>query len=48
MESQKIQLNQSGYSVFSLCLDFRQRMEQLHRLTEKMLDSNSKEDEITD
>jgi hypothetical protein len=37
-------INQSRYSAFALCQEFRQRLVQLHRLTEKLVETKTEED----
>ena len=45
MEGKEVKFNRNLYNVFSICEDFRQRLEQLHRLTEKLVDSKVSEED---
>ncbi|MDB4107368.1 hypothetical protein N9595_02770 [Bacteroidia bacterium] len=37
MEEQEVQFNKNLYNVFAICEDFRQRLEHLHRLKDKVV-----------
>mgnify|MGYP001072374136 CR=1 FL=1 len=37
MKDQELKINLSKYNVFAICQDFRQRMVQLNRLKEKVI-----------
>ena len=37
MEGQEIKFNQYSYNIFAICGEFRQRLEELHRLKEKVV-----------
>lgn len=44
MENQNVNTNYSKYNIFSLCWEFRQRLEKLQRLKEKVLNENQEKD----
>ena len=44
MEKKDLIVNKHIYNIFAICEDFRQRVEQLNRLKEKVLNETSKED----
>ena len=46
MEEKDLIINKHIYNIFSICEDFRQRVEQLNRLKDQVLnDKESKKDE---
>ncbi len=44
MEEQEVHFNNNLYNVFAICEDFRQRLEQLHRLKEKVVEEIATEE----
>ena len=46
MESNEVKFNFNNYNIFSICEDFRQRLDQLQRLKEKVLNEKTEKDVI--
>ncbi len=44
MESKEVKFNSHSYNIFSICEDFRQRLERLQRLKEKVLNEKREKD----
>ena len=44
MEEQEVQFNKNLYNVFAICEDFRQRLEQLHSLKDKVVNAINTEE----